>query len=76
MIVRELAERAYFVLCLVLGRLLRSGSYAKARIVYQDGELRIGPKSADKIIAARRETKLRDLEQLKALGVTTGWAAP
>jgi predicted DNA-binding helix-hairpin-helix protein len=36
----------------------------------------IGPKSADKIIAARRETNLRDLSQLKALGVTTGWAAP
>ena len=28
------------------------------------------------IIEARRETKLRDLSQLKALGVTTGWAAP
>lgn len=36
----------------------------------------IGPKSADKIIAARREKRLRDLTQLKALGVTTGWAAP
>ena len=36
----------------------------------------IGPRSADRIIAARRETKLRDLSQLKALGVTTGWAAP
>jgi predicted DNA-binding helix-hairpin-helix protein len=36
----------------------------------------IGPKSADRIIAARRETKLRDLSQLKALDVTTGWAAP
>lgn len=36
----------------------------------------IGPKSADKIIAARREARLRDLSQLKALGVTTGWAAP
>jgi predicted DNA-binding helix-hairpin-helix protein len=36
----------------------------------------IGPKSADRIIEARRETKLRDLSQLKALGVTTGWAAP
>jgi predicted DNA-binding helix-hairpin-helix protein len=36
----------------------------------------IGPKSADKIVAARRETRLRDLSQLKALGVTTGWAAP
>ncbi|HEU5101503.1 MAG TPA: radical SAM protein [Roseiflexaceae bacterium] len=36
----------------------------------------IGPKSADKIIAARRESRLRDIAQLKALGVTTSWAAP
>jgi predicted DNA-binding helix-hairpin-helix protein len=36
----------------------------------------IGPKSAERILAARREAKLRDLSQLKALGVTTGWAAP
>jgi predicted DNA-binding helix-hairpin-helix protein len=36
----------------------------------------IGPKSADKIIAARRASRLRDLTQLKALGVTTSWAAP
>lgn len=36
----------------------------------------IGPKSADKIIAARRQARLRDLTQLRALGVTTGWAAP
>ncbi|MBX0330256.1 radical SAM protein [Oscillochloris sp. ZM17-4] len=36
----------------------------------------IGPKSADKIIAARREARLRDMSQLKALGVTTSWAAP
>lgn len=36
----------------------------------------IGPRSADRIIEARRDTKLRDLSQLKALGVTTGWAAP
>ncbi len=38
---RELAERAYFVLCLALGRLLRSGKYSKARIVYQDGEIQV-----------------------------------
>ncbi len=38
---RELAERAYFVLCLALGWLLRSGRYSKARIVYQDGELHV-----------------------------------
>lgn len=36
----------------------------------------IGPRSADRIIAARRQSRLRDLAQLKALGVTTGWAAP
>jgi predicted DNA-binding helix-hairpin-helix protein len=36
----------------------------------------IGPKSAGRIIAARREARLRDIAQLKALGVTTGWAAP
>jgi predicted DNA-binding helix-hairpin-helix protein len=35
----------------------------------------IGPKSADKILAARRETRLRDITQLKALGVTVSWAA-
>jgi hypothetical protein len=34
---RELAERAYFLLCLALGRLLRSGRYSTARIVHQDG---------------------------------------
>lgn len=36
----------------------------------------IGPKSADKILAARRQARLRDLSQLRRLGVTTGWAAP
>jgi len=39
--VRELAERAYFLLCLALGWLLRSGRYSKARIVYQDGERQV-----------------------------------
>ncbi len=38
---RELAERAYFLLCLALGWLLRSGRYSKARTVYQDGELQV-----------------------------------
>src|SRR5918997_2950824 len=38
---RELAERAYFVLCRAPGRLLRAGRYAKARIVSQDGELQV-----------------------------------
>ena len=37
----ELAERAYFVLCLALGRLLRSGRYSKVRIVDQDGESQV-----------------------------------
>jgi predicted DNA-binding helix-hairpin-helix protein len=36
----------------------------------------IGPKGADRIIEARREARLRDLAQLRALGVTTSWAAP
>jgi len=36
----------------------------------------IGPRSADRIIAARRDARLRDLSQLKALGVTVSWAAP
>jgi predicted DNA-binding helix-hairpin-helix protein len=36
----------------------------------------IGPKSADRIIAARRATRLRDPAQLRALGVTLGWATP
>jgi tRNA A-37 threonylcarbamoyl transferase component Bud32 len=35
--VRELAARTYFVLCLALGRLLRSARYSKVRIVSQDG---------------------------------------
>jgi hypothetical protein len=39
--VRELAERAYFVLCLALGWLLRSGRYSKARIVYEDGARKV-----------------------------------
>jgi serine/threonine protein kinase len=40
-VVLELAERAYFVLCLGLGRLLRSARYSKARIVQQDGEIQV-----------------------------------
>src|SRR5687768_9914518 len=35
---RELPERAYFLLCLALGRLLRSGRYSKVRIGGHDGE--------------------------------------
>ena len=36
-----LAERAYFLLCLALGRLLRSARYSRARIVHQDGERQV-----------------------------------
>ncbi len=35
---RKLAERGYFLLCLVLGRLLRSAKYSRARIVNQNDE--------------------------------------
>ena len=38
---RELVERAYFVLCLALGRVLRSGRYSKVWIVQQDRELQV-----------------------------------
>ena len=38
---QELAERAYFRLCRVLGRLLRSGRYSKVRIVLEDGESQV-----------------------------------
>jgi predicted DNA-binding helix-hairpin-helix protein len=36
----------------------------------------IGPKSAERIVEARRESRIRSLQDLRALGVTTGWAAP
>jgi tRNA A-37 threonylcarbamoyl transferase component Bud32 len=36
--VRELAARAYFLLCLALGSLLRSSRYSTARIVDESGE--------------------------------------
>ena len=38
---RELAERAYFLLCLTLGRLLRSARYSKARSVDEDDERQV-----------------------------------
>lgn len=38
---RELAERAWFHMCLGLGQLLRSGRYSETRIVYEDGEPRV-----------------------------------
>ncbi len=41
MTIRELAERAYFVLCLALGQLLRAATYSKTRIVDRDGELEV-----------------------------------
>ena len=43
---QEKAERAYFLLCGVLGRLLRSGRYSKTRIVYQDGDTSTGSASS------------------------------
>jgi len=39
--VRELAARGYFVLCLAVGRFLRSARYSTARVVDQDGERRV-----------------------------------
>lgn len=38
---RELAERAYFHLCLRLGQLLRSATYSQVRIVSLDGALQV-----------------------------------
>lgn len=35
------AERAYFLLCLVLGRLLRAARYSRVRIVCRDGEIEV-----------------------------------
>jgi hypothetical protein len=39
--VRAAAERAYFRLCLTLGRLLRASRYATTRLVREDGEARV-----------------------------------
>jgi hypothetical protein len=39
--VRELAERAYFFLCLTVGRLLRFASYSRTRVVRHAGELEV-----------------------------------
>jgi serine/threonine protein kinase len=39
--VRGLAERAYFVACLTLGRLLRAGRYSTTRVVSRGGELQV-----------------------------------
>ena len=38
---RNLAERGCFVLCLALGRLLRSAKYSKTRTVYKDDERQV-----------------------------------
>jgi len=35
------SERAYFALCLTLGRLLRSARYSKTRIIFHDGECQV-----------------------------------
>ena len=43
---RELAERAYFLLCSGVGRVLRAGRYSKARIVREDGELQVRKRRA------------------------------
>jgi hypothetical protein len=39
--VRGVAERAYFRLCLTLGRLLRASRYATTRLVHEAGEARV-----------------------------------
>jgi len=39
--VRDVVERAYFLLCLALGRLLRSGRYSKTWIDDHDGERQV-----------------------------------
>jgi serine/threonine protein kinase len=44
--VRELAERAYYQLCLALGRLLRAARYSTTRIESIDGELRVRKRRA------------------------------
>jgi predicted DNA-binding helix-hairpin-helix protein len=36
----------------------------------------IGPKGADTILSARRQGRLRDLSDLKRLGISAGRAAP
>lgn len=36
----------------------------------------IGPRAAERLLAARKTTKVRDLNQLRQLGVITRWAAP
>jgi hypothetical protein len=40
-VMRELAERAYFVQCLALGRVIRSGRYSTVRMVEEHGELQV-----------------------------------
>ncbi len=43
---RALAERAWFVVCLTVGRLLRSARYASTRTVREHGELRVRKRRA------------------------------
>jgi hypothetical protein len=45
-VVRELAERAWFVVCLRAGRLLRAARYSTVRIVQADGELQVRKRRA------------------------------
>jgi serine/threonine protein kinase len=44
--VRELAERAYFLVCLGLGRLLRAGRYSTTRVVHHDGQIEVRKRRA------------------------------
>jgi serine/threonine protein kinase len=44
--VRELPERAWFLSCLTLGKVLRAGRYSKARIVTEDGQLLVRKRRA------------------------------
>ena len=67
-----MAERAYFVLCLALGRLLRSGRYSKAWIAQHDGDpstssgssrpfdkLRVAPSNVEGRASSRDELQVR-----------------
>ncbi len=36
----------------------------------------IGPRSVDRLLAVRRESRIRDVSQLRKLGVIVAWAAP
>jgi hypothetical protein len=44
--IRKLAERAYFAVCLALGRLLRSAKYSTTRIVHENGQREVRKRRA------------------------------